>query len=494
VKRAEGPRGAIGRRKVTWEWGIFPIIPGMEIKVSRILVVDDEKMVRWGLRRALEESGYQVDEAATAAEALESISGETPDMVLLDFKLPDRSGIEVLREMKKVAPRVPAVMITAHASIDGAVEAMKEGAYDYISKPFEVEDVTQTVGRALEAGRLREEVARQREERLKEYRVHGMVAKSPGMHEVARMVQRVARSEATTILLLGESGVGKGMVARALHTEGAACDRPFMHITCTALPETLLESELFGHEKGAFTDARTQKRGLFELADGGTVFLDEIGDLSPSLQGKLLRFLEDKVFRRVGGSRDIQVGVRIIAATNKDLAKEAEEGRFRNDLYYRLRVIPIEIPPLRERPEDIEPLLMWFVRHFNTEFHKSVEGIEPAALERMVAYAWPGNVRELRNAVERAVLLVEGDRLTLSDLPAEILGPPERSGAAGAGEYRLPAAGIVLEQLEREIVQQALDRCGGNRTRAARLLGMNRDQIRYRIQKFGLRAPSGHTP
>jgi len=460
---------------------------------ARVLVVDDEKMVRWGLRRALEGVGLEVEETGTAAEALASLHREAPDLVLLDLHLPDGSGIDVLRDMKKNMPLVPAVLITAHASIDGAVEAMKEGAYDYISKPFELDDVTQTVARALEASRLREEVARQREEGLKDYRVGGMIAAAPAMREVVTMIRRVARSEASTILLLGESGAGKGIVARALHTEGKAAGRPFMHITCTALPETLLESELFGHEKGAFTDARTQKRGLFELADGGTVFLDEIGDLSPALQGKLLRFLEDKVFRRVGGSRDIKVSVRIIAATNKDLAKDVEEDRFRKDLYYRLRVIPIEIPPLRERREDIEPLVRAFVQHFNVEFGKSVEDITPEALECLRAYSWPGNVRELRNAVERAVLLLENEQMGRDDLPVEILG---QRGPAGApvtpGQFELPPGGVNFEELERDLVSQALTAARGNRTRAAALLGMNRDQIRYRILKFGLNSLSSN--
>jgi DNA-binding NtrC family response regulator len=470
----------------------------MESVTARILVVDDERMVRWGLRQALEKAGYLVEEASTGAEALEVFGRETPDMVLLDYKLPDRSGLDVMRAMRKTAPRVPVLMITAHASIGGAVEAMKEGAYDYVSKPFEVEDVIQTVARALETSRLREELAHQREEDMKVYRVQTFVAESPAMKDVARMVERIAKSEATTILLLGESGVGKGLIARALHYEGSACERPFMHITCTALPETLLESELFGHEKGAFTDAKSQKKGLFELADGGTVFLDEIGDISLALQGKLLRFLEEKTFRRVGGTRDLHVSVRIIAATNKDLEKEVEDGRFRRDLYFRLRVIPIVIPPLRERGDDVLPLARAFVGHFDTEFHKSVRGIDPEAEKLLVAYAWPGNVRELRNAIERAVLLSEAPWIGVDDLPAEIgarglareavavtASVPVGAGAVGSS-FTLPPNGIVFEELERDLLRQALERSRGNRTRAARLLGMNRDRVRYRIQKFGL--------
>ena len=452
---------------------------------SRVLVVDDEKMVRWGLRQALEAAGYQVDEAASVREALDSIAGESPDLILLDFQLPDGSGLEVMRSIRQAAVRPPVVMITAYASIGGAVEAMKEGAYDYVSKPFEIEDVLQTVARALETGMLRAEVARQREAGLKSYSVQSTIAESPAMQEVVRLVRRVASSEASTILILGESGVGKGLIARALHFEGQAWERPFMNITCTALPETLLESELFGHEKGAFTDAKAQKKGLIELADGGTVFLDEIGDISPALQGKLLRFLEEKSFRRVGGTRDVRVAVRVIAATNKDLAQEVEAGRFRRDLYFRLRVIPLEIPPLRDRVADILPLADSFIKHFNAELRKAVTGIDPGAACLMEAYPWPGNVRELRNAIERAVLLTDGETVAIRDLPVEI-----RSGVGPVGDsaqsIELPRGGIVLEELERELLTQALRRARGNRTRAAKLLGMNRDQIRYRITKFKL--------
>lgn len=454
---------------------------------SRILVVDDEKMIRWSLGQALESAGYVVDQAADGAEALEALGREIPDLVLLDFKLPDRSGIEILRSIKKSTPRLPVVMITAHASVGGAVEAMKEGAYDYISKPFEVEEMIQTVKRAMETGKLREEVARQREESRTNFGVSKIIAKSPPMKEVIRLIQRVASSEASTLLLLGESGVGKGLVARALHFEGAAWEKPFMNITCTALAETLLESELFGHEKGSFTDAKTQKKGLFELADGGTVFLDEIGDLSPGLQGKLLRVLEDKTFRRVGGTRDVKVSVRIIAATNKNLQKEVELGRFRSDLYFRLKVIPIEIPPLRERGEDILPLAESFVQNFNSDFKKFVQGIDPEAQKLLREYPWPGNVRELRNAIERAVLLTESEVLVVQDLPGELRGAGgAQTPAASAGSFKLPPKGIVLDDVEREFVQQALDRARGNRTRAARLLGINRDQMRYRIEKFKL--------
>jgi DNA-binding NtrC family response regulator len=459
-------------------------MPAASLEPS-VLIVEDENLIRWSLGQAFAESGFRAEQAADAAQALEAAAREAPDVVLLDYRLPDQDGIFVLRELRKLAPDLPVIMITAHASISGAVEAIKEGAYDYISKPFEIEDVIQTVRRALEIGRLREELARQRERTEKEAGVFDMVARSPAMLQVLRLVDRVASSEASTILLLGESGVGKGLVARALHDRSAGTARPFMHITCTALTETLLESELFGHEKGSFTDAKVLKKGLFEIADGGTVFLDEIADLSPGLQGKLLRFLEDRVFRRVGGIRDIRVSVRIVAATNKNMAEEVAAGRFRNDLYFRLRVIPIEIPPLRERREDIEPLARRFLARYNAEFHKQLDGFEPRALELMRNFRWPGNVRELRNAIERAVLLSDGTALTVDDLPPEIRASEIRTKQSDSG-FRIPAAGLVLEDLERDLVRQALEMAKGNRTHAARLLGMNRDQIRYRIEKFSL--------
>ena len=458
---------------------------------NRVLVVDDEDLVRWSLRQELERAGYVVDEASTAAAAIEAATRELPDLMLLDYRLPDRTGVDVLKEVRKTLPRIPVVMLTAHASIDGAVEALREGAYDYLTKPFEIEDVLRSVRRATEASQLREEIARSRERGQREFGLKNVIAESRAMREVVRMVRRVAVSEASTILLLGESGVGKGLIARALHLEGAARDKPFQNITCTALPESLLESELFGHERGAFTDAKLQKKGLFELADGGTVFLDEIGDMSLVLQGKLLRVLEEKVFRRVGGTRDIQVSVRIIAATNKDLEREVAEGRFRRDLYFRLRVIPILVPPLRERPEDILPLAQSFLAHFNSEFHKAVGGFSDEVQQAMRAYAWPGNVRELRNAIERAVLLADGPLLESDDLPAELgeSGGPRSAKGPGdhcTGCFTLPPGGIVFEELEKDLLCQALERSRGNRTRAARLLGLNRDRIRYRIQKFGL--------
>jgi DNA-binding NtrC family response regulator len=466
---------------------------------ERILVVDDEKMIRWTLSRSLGEAGFTTEDASTAAEALAAVEREVPDLVLLDFKLPDKTGVEVLREIRRIAPEVPVILITAFGTVDGAVAAMREGAYDYRSKPFEIDDLMLAVRRALEASGLRDEVRALREDSRRAAAMPELVAVSGASKEVVRLVERVAQSEASTILLLGESGVGKGVVARALHDASRRASRPFLNITCTALPETLLESELFGHERGAFTDARQQKRGLVELAQGGSLFLDEIGDLSAALQGKLLRFLEAKQFRRVGGTRDITVSVRVIAATNRDLAKEVAENRFRQDLYYRLNVIPLRIPPLRERIEDLNPLVEKFIAHFNREFRKHVKGFTPEAVEVMERYHWPGNVRQLRNAIERAVLLSDREWLSADDLPFEVREPkgaaPRAPGTA-FDVYQLPGDGVGFDKLEREYVRQALERTRGNRSRAARLLGMNRDQIRYRIEKFGFEKvgqPGGET-
>lgn len=462
--------------------------------IHKILIVDDEAQIRLFLAEGLRELGYSIEEAGTMAEANDALDQDLPDLVLLDFKLPDGTGLDVIRHLRGLDRNLPVIMLTAFASVQGAVEAMQVGAYDYIGKPFEFDNVVQAIERALETRQLRAEVGHCRERNIRQAGQGNMVAESPAMKEVLRLIGRVATSEASTILLTGESGVGKGVIARTLHYESLAWDKPFMNITCTALPEALLESELFGHEKGAFTDAKAQKKGLFELANGGTIFLDEIGDLSMPMQGKLLRFLEEKAFRRVGGVRDLKVSVRIVAATNKDLAQEVAEKRFRNDLYFRLRVIPITVPPLRERREDICPLVEAFVADFNHEFRKSVTGFDEEALARMHAHPWPGNVRELRNAVERAVLLARGNKLGVADLPPDIGGDVGLLDApattlqpmAPTSDFGLPEAGLDFDELERDLVAQALERAGGNRTRAARLLGMNRDQIRYRIEKFGL--------
>ncbi|HUG92988.1 MAG TPA: sigma-54 dependent transcriptional regulator [Planctomycetaceae bacterium] len=446
---------------------------------ARILVVDDEPLIRWSLNERLAQEGYEVVEAGTAGEALAAFSPEI-DAVLLDFRLPDSDGLSVLKQIKSVDADVPVIMLTAVAGVETAVEAMKHGAHHYATKPFNLDEIALVVQKALETTALRREVRALRRSAGEPYAFSRIVGEAPAMQALRALLQRVAASPASTVLLTGESGTGKDLAAKAIHYNSDRAARPFMNITCSALPEALLESELFGHERGAFTDARQQKAGLLESADGGTVFLDEIGEMVPALQAKLLRFLEEKAFKRVGGAADIRVDVRVIAATNRDLDEAVTQGRFREDLYYRLNVMHIELPPLRDRPDDIHLLVRFYIDLFNQEFRKRVTGVTDEALALLRGYGWPGNVRELRNAVERGMLLVDGDRLGVEHFPIAVA----RRGPAGP--FELPADGISLEAVERELVLQALNRSGGNHTRAAALLGLNRDQIRYRIEKFGL--------
>ena len=444
-----------------------------------VLVVDDEDLIRWSLTERLGGEGYQVLEADTGRAAIEKLA-EGVDLVLLDYKLPDTDGVSVLRKIKEFDKDILVILLTAYASVETAVEAMKLGAYHFANKPFNLDEVAAIVDRALETTRLRREVRQFRTNAARPYTLHSIVGSSEAMTALRHMVARVTSSPASTVLLTGESGTGKDLVAKIIHYTSDRAARPFMNITCSALPEQLLESELFGHERGAFTDARMQKRGLIESADGGTLFLDEIAEMVPALQAKLLRFLEEKAFKRVGGAADIHVDVRVVAATNRNLEEEVANGRFRSDLYYRLNVLPIALPPLRTHAEDVPLLVEYFIDAFNLEFRKRVLGASPAAYTVLERYGWPGNVRELRNVVERAMLLSEAQRLEATDFAALT------NGAGSPGGYELPATGVDVEQLERSLVIQALRRAGGNQTRAAALLGLNRDQIRYRIEKFGL--------
>ena len=446
---------------------------------ATILVVDDESLIRWSLTERLKSEGYNVLEAEDGRSAMERAS-EGVDLVLLDYKLPDTDGVSLLRKFKELDQDILVILLTAFASVETAVEAMKLGAYHFANKPFNLDDVVAIVERALEATRLRREVRQYRTNAARPYNLHSIVGASEPMTALRHLVARVATSPASTVLLTGESGTGKDLVAKIIHYSSERASRPFMNITCSALPEQLLESELFGHERGAFTDARLQKRGLLETADGGTIFLDEIGEMVPALQAKLLRVLEEKAFKRVGGSADIHVDVRVIAATNRNLEDEVAKGRFRSDLFYRLNVLPMALPPLRSHAGDIPLLVEYFIDSFNTEFRKRVLGATPAAYEVLERYGWPGNVRELRNVIERAMLLSDSQRLEAKDFAA-------LSSSAGSAEgFELPASGVDLEQLERSLVIQALRRSGGNQTKAAALLGLNRDQIRYRIEKFSL--------
>ncbi len=468
----------------------------------KVLIVDDERLVRWSLRQKFEEWGYAVFEAETGKQALEVAAAEAPDVVLLDVRLPDISGLEVLEKLAAASEPSAVVMMTGDPQLDDIKAAIRMGAYDFIDKPLDFDELSVTIQNALEARRLRGEVESLRGEVRRQVGSFEVVGASKKTTELMRFVRKVAASEASTILVQGESGTGKDLIAKVLHYESSRHEGPLVAINCSAIPETLIEAELFGHEKGAFTDAKAMKRGLFEIADSGTLFLDEIGELSPFLQAKLLRVLEDQQIRRVGGVRDIQVDVRVVAASNRDLEKAVREGSFRQDLYYRLAVISIYIPPLRERKEDILPLVDFFIQDYNRKFRKAVRGINEETRRLLLAYDWPGNVRELRNAVERAMILEDDALLRPNYLPFAVTQPHagltafERASSPAGGQalpggrrlpsLTIPEGGTSLEEIERSMVVLALEQAHGNQTQASRLLDISRDALRYKMKKFGL--------
>src|SRR4051794_36656804 len=388
--------------------------------LEKVLIVDDEKLVRWSLRQKCQEWGYQVLDAPDGATGIRLSHNDLPDLVLLDVRLPDMNGLEVLQDTKQNNCARAVIMITADPQLDDVKHALKLGAYDFVGKPLDFDELSVTVRNALETSRLKNEVESLRGEVRRRTGYHEVIAESKKMKDVMIFVRKVAASEASTILVQGESGTGKDLIAKAIHYESSRQDKAFVAVNCSAIPETLMEAELFGHERGAFTDAKAMKKGLFEVSDGGTLFLDEIGELSPLLQAKLLRVLEDQVIRRVGGIRDMQVDVRVIAASNRDLEKAVRESQFRQDLYYRLAIIAIFIPPLRERKEDILPLVEFFIERYSRKFKKTVRGITEETRRLLMAHSWPGNVRELKNSIERAMILEDEQLLRPAYLPFSV--------------------------------------------------------------------------
>ncbi|HEX5773903.1 MAG TPA: sigma-54 dependent transcriptional regulator [Geomobilimonas sp.] len=453
------------------------------MKKTKILVVDDEHLIRWSLEQNLKKQGYEVTSAGNGEDALRQVREDQPELVLLDIQLPGINGLEVLERIKDIDEEIIVIMVTAHGGLETAVNAMRLGAYDYINKPFNLDEMAIVIKKALETSDLRREVARLRSEQ-KKIGPPQIIGNSKHMKNVLEMMDKVAKSDATTVLIQGESGTGKELVAKWIHYESSRAEKPFVAINCAAVPATLLESELFGHEKGAFTDAKATKKGLFELADGGTVFLDEIGDMEMGMQAKLLRFLEDRTFRRIGGSKVMSVDVRIVSATNKDLLKAIDDKTFRNDLYYRLQVIPIFLPPLRERKDDIILLAKYFIEHYCREFNKHVRSISNMAEKLLVEYHWPGNIRELKNVIERALILGSEETLLLEHLPLEIVARAS-STVAPVATFKLPPEGVDIEEVEKELIRQALEISDWNQSKAAKKLSLGIDAFRYRMKKFG---------
>lgn len=475
---------------------------------EKVLIVDDDQMVRWALAEALRSWGYTCVEAATVNAALTTFDTDHPAAVLLDVNLPDGSGLDGLREIKRRQPDAIVIMMTGSVLVADTIAALRGGAYDFVGKPINLDELQVTIRNAIEAQSLRKEVRLIRRERARQFSFDQIIGESPGLRDVFALSKKVAESEVSSVLLQGESGTGKDLVAKAIHYGSRRSESPFVAINCAAIPASLIESELFGYEKGAFTDAKARKEGLFEQAEGGTLFLDEIGELELSVQAKLLRVLEEGAFRRVGGLRDQPLDVRVIAASNRDLKSESEAGRFRLDLYYRLSVIQIDIPPLRERGDDAILLARHYIEQFNERLRKRVRGLADEVAEMFRQYPWPGNVRELRNVIERVMILEDGDLITATYLPrgfgketgdaghesaaewanrqGATLGEQDRPAASPAStfQFRLPSDGIVLDDVEMSFVKQALDSSNGNQTRAAELLGISRDQLRYRLKKL----------
>ena len=445
---------------------------------STILIVDDEQNARAALKTILVEEGYEVAEARDGEEGLQKLSELSPALVLADVRMPRKDGLQMLREARAQGSEAVFVMMTAFASVEAAVEAMRVGAESYLIKPLDVDAALVVIGKALEKHLLQREAAGLRERVREKFRLKSMVGESPELQAVLEVIRQAASTKAT-VLVLGESGTGKELVAQALHEESPRKDKPFVKVSCAALSETLLESELFGHERGSFTGALARKEGRFELADGGTLFLDEIGEITPATQVKLLRAVQTREFERVGGTQTLKVDVRLVAATNRDLAAEVKAGKFREDLYYRLNVVAVTLPPLRRRKSDVPLLVSHFVEKYADAYGKPVRGLGPGTLDALLAYDWPGNVRELENAIERAVVLCKSSQLTADDLPPTLRGPRP--------EHRDPGAlipGASMAEIEREAILRTLEMVAGSTSRAAEVLGISVRKIQYRLKEF----------
>jgi DNA-binding NtrC family response regulator len=446
-------------------------------------VVDDEEQMRDLLVKVLEKSGYQASVSAEGGQALALLEREPVDLVVTDVRMPGMGGMEALRAVKELNPDIVVIIMTAFGSIDQAVQAVKEGAYDYISKPFKIEEMLLTIDKALEERRLRHEVTALRQELHTRYHFENLIGKSRAMQEVFKLIEQVAASR-STVMVYGKSGTGKELVAKAVHYNSQRTTKPFVAVNCAAIPAELLESELFGHEKGAFTGAIATKVGKFELATGGTLFLDEVGSMRLDLQAKILRALQEREIERVGGTRTIKIDVRVLAATNRDLKRAVEEGAFREDLYYRLNVVPITLPPLRQRRDDIPLLVEYFIAKYNREFNRSVKGFSAGATAALYQYDWPGNVRELENVIERAVALAQSETVSLRELPLDIsvLGRDMMEDIQRAGLSLREARG----RFEKQYILSVMEKVQWNQTEAARLLGLHRNTLLWKLQRLGI--------
>jgi DNA-binding NtrC family response regulator len=451
--------------------------------IAKILVVDDEDSQRKIIMDVLSHADYEVEQASGVREALRQIEGDSLDLIITDLKMEDGTGMEVLAGAKRLIPATEILVMTAYGSIEGAVQAMREGAYDYLTKPFDRDVLLVSVRKALEHKRLKEENLELRDLVASRFSLGGIVGVSEKMQAVFKLVER-SIPVSSTVLIEGESGTGKELIARSIHFTGPRKEKPFVAVNCAAVPENLIESELFGHEKGAFTGAASSKKGKFEVADGGTIFLDEIGDMSFELQAKLLRVLQEMKIERVGGNTLIPVSVRVLAATNKNLEEEVARGNFRDDLFFRLNVVVIDIPPLRDRKEDIPPLIDHFKKKLSQKFQRNYPRLDSAVVDQFMAYHWPGNIRELENTLERLLVLAENDVIELSDLPENLMSP--QIAAEELEGMTLPDEGISFDEVEKKLISDALTRTNGHILKASKLLGMTYKTLQYRIKKHGI--------